>query len=100
METESFLRGLEKLEEVGRIKRTAFLCSERFSWECHRRWISDQLIQRGWKGIHIVEKGEYGFPIKGKQIWRRRQVKYAKEMEELFLVQLSHSKRRGWKKFD
>jgi hypothetical protein len=27
-------------------------------------------------------------------------VKYAKEMEELFLVQLSHSKRRGWKKFD
>jgi len=64
METESFQKGLEKLEEMGIEKRTAFFCSERFPWKCHRRWISGQLIQRGWKIIHIIEKEKVWIPQK------------------------------------
>jgi uncharacterized protein (DUF488 family) len=62
METESFKRGLGTLEKIGREGRTAFFCSERFPWKCHRRWISGQLIQEGWKVIHIIEKGKIWVP--------------------------------------
>ena len=61
-EAESFQKGIEKLEEIGREKRTAFFCAERFPWKCHRRWISGQLIQQGWRVIHIIEKGKIWFP--------------------------------------
>ena len=62
MESESFRKGLETLEGIGRKGRAAFFCSERFPWKCHRRWISGKLIQRGWKVIHIIEKGKVWVP--------------------------------------
>ena len=64
METESFQRGFEKLEEIGRKKSTAFFCAERYTWKCRRRWISGQLIEKGWKVIHIIEKGKIWVPRK------------------------------------
>jgi uncharacterized protein (DUF488 family) len=67
METELFERGLERLEEIGRGKRTAFFCSERFPWRCHRRWVARKLAQRGWKVIHIIEKGRIWIPRQGNQ---------------------------------
>jgi len=42
-----------KIEASREKKRTAFLCSERFSWNRHRRWISDQLIQEDGKGFTL-----------------------------------------------
>ncbi len=57
MESENFGKGLELLEEIGREKRAAFFCSERFPWRCHRRWVAGRLMQKGWKVIHIIEKG-------------------------------------------
>lgn len=62
METESFQKGLERLKEIGRERRTAFFCSERFPWKCHRRWIAGKLIQEGWKVVHIIEKGRVWIP--------------------------------------
>ena len=62
METDSFQKGLERLEEIGRERRAAFFCSERFPWRCHRRWVARRLIQRGWKVIHIIEKGRIWVP--------------------------------------
>ena len=64
METDSFQKGLKRLEEVGKEKKTAFFCSERFPWECHRKWVSRKLIQKGWQVIHIIEKERIWIPKK------------------------------------
>jgi uncharacterized protein (DUF488 family) len=64
METDSFQKGLDRLEEMGREKKTAFFCCEKFPWKCHRRWISERLIQRGWHVIHIIMKGKIWIPKK------------------------------------
>jgi uncharacterized protein (DUF488 family) len=61
-ETESFQRGLERLEEIGRERRAAIFCSEGFPWRCHRRWVAGRLIEKGWSVIHIVEKGKVWVP--------------------------------------
>jgi uncharacterized protein (DUF488 family) len=68
METDSFQKGLERLEEVGKEKKAAFFCSERFPWKCHRRWVSKRLIQRGWQVIHIIDKGNVWIPKKRDQV--------------------------------
>jgi uncharacterized protein (DUF488 family) len=65
METPSFRRGLERLEGVGGQKKAAFFCSERFPWRCHRRWVAKKLIERGWRIIHIIEKGRVWVPRNG-----------------------------------
>jgi uncharacterized protein (DUF488 family) len=62
METESFQKGLERLEEIGRERKSVFFCSEKFPWKCHRRWVAGKLIQKGWKVIHIIEKGKVWIP--------------------------------------
>jgi uncharacterized protein (DUF488 family) len=62
METDSFRKGLEKLEEISRERRSAFFCAEKFPWRCHRRWVARKLIERGWKVIHIIEKGRVWVP--------------------------------------
>jgi len=67
METDSFQKGLERLEEIGRERRTAFFCSEKFPWRCHRRWVARRLTQKGWKVIHIIEKGKIWVPRKESQ---------------------------------
>jgi len=63
MKTDSFRIGLERLEEMGRRRRAAFFCSERFPWRCHRRWVARKLNERGWKIVHIIEKGRVWIPL-------------------------------------
>jgi len=65
METDSFRKGLERLEEVSGGGKSAFFCSEKFPWRCHRRWVAKKLIERGWRVIHIIEKGRVWVPGKG-----------------------------------
>ena len=65
METDSFRKGLERLGEIGRGRRSAFFCAEKFPWRCHRRWVARKLNEGGWKGIHIIEKGRVWAPGKG-----------------------------------
>lgn len=62
MESDSFRRGLEELEKIGAQKRTAFFCSERFPWRCHRRWVARALVRKGWQVIHIIEHGRIWIP--------------------------------------
>lgn len=57
MLTEVFQRGVRKLVELGRRKRVAILCAERFWWRCHRRLLADWLVAQGHKVIHIVDVG-------------------------------------------
>ena len=56
METEEFSKGLRKLLEIaGREGRTAIMCRERLWFKCHRRFISDRLVELGYKVIHIID---------------------------------------------
>lgn len=54
--TESFAEGIKRLEEIGRNLKTTFFCAEKFPWKCHRRWIANELLKRGWNVVHIIEK--------------------------------------------
>jgi uncharacterized protein (DUF488 family) len=53
METEPFRQALSDLEGEARRKRTAMMCAELLWWRCHRRLISDVLVVRGWRVIHL-----------------------------------------------
>ena len=68
METHSFQKGIEILEKIGKEKKAAFFCSERFPWRCHRRWVAMKLIQKGWHVIHIIEKGKVWVPKKRAEV--------------------------------
>lgn len=61
--TKGFKEGLKELEGLAIEKPSAFMCAERFFWRCHRRFIADALIKRGWEVYHIIEKGKV---IKGR----------------------------------
>lgn len=58
MQTPAFKLEIEKLEELARDKRTAYMCSEAPWWKCHRALVSDYLKVHGWKVLHIMEKGK------------------------------------------
>lgn len=60
--TEDFLRGIAKLESVARSGLSVIICSERFPWKCHRKWISRELHKRGWNVEHIIDKGKVWVP--------------------------------------
>jgi uncharacterized protein (DUF488 family) len=62
METEPFRKGLERLEEIGKGRKSGFFCAEKFPWKCHRRWVAKKLSERGWKVIHIIDKGKVWIP--------------------------------------
>ncbi len=53
MATEQFSVGLEVLECMGRVRRTAILCAERHYTHCHRRHIADTLVRKGWRVVHV-----------------------------------------------
>jgi uncharacterized protein (DUF488 family) len=46
MQTEDFLVGLERLEKLAAVKRTAIMCAEAVPWRCHRSLIADALLVR------------------------------------------------------
>ncbi|MDN3693566.1 DUF488 domain-containing protein [Chryseobacterium tructae] len=58
MQTEEFIKAVEKLENIARIKTTAFMCSEAVWWSCHRSMISDYLKAKGWNVEHIMKIGK------------------------------------------
>lgn len=58
METDPFKEAAEKLQEVAKHKRTAYMCSEAVWWSCHRSLISDYLKIRDWEVSHIMGLGK------------------------------------------
>ena len=58
MESDEFARGIEELENAASHKRTAYMCSEAVWWSCHRAMISDYLMARGWKVLHLMSVGK------------------------------------------
>ncbi len=51
-----FREALEKLKKIAAHKKTAFMCSERLPWKCHRRFIAFQLKKEGWEVVHIIDR--------------------------------------------
>ena len=55
METKSFEAAISELQNLARIKRVAFMCSEAVWWRCHRSLVSDFLKFNGWAVFHIMD---------------------------------------------
>ena len=66
-----FQEALARLEAGARERPTAYMCAEAQWWRCHRRLISDALVVRGWRVLHLglraepVEHELTGFAVVG-----------------------------------
>jgi uncharacterized protein (DUF488 family) len=50
----AFESGFARLEELARAQPLAVLCAERDWRQCHRRILSDALVARGWRVLHLA----------------------------------------------
>lgn len=57
MDTPEFSAALDRLVAVARERRTAILCAEAVPWRCHRSLLSDALLVRGLRVVHILAPG-------------------------------------------
>ena len=57
MSSPEFRAGIERLEQVGRAKRTAVMCAEAAWQRCHRQLVADALLARGWLVVHLLSDG-------------------------------------------
>ena len=57
METAEFAAALDRLIASGAEGVAAFMCSESLWWRCHRRLLSDALVERGCDVLHLMEGG-------------------------------------------
>jgi uncharacterized protein (DUF488 family) len=53
MATATFMAALTELEGRAGERTTCIMCAEAQWWRCHRRLISDALVVRGWKVLHL-----------------------------------------------
>ena len=49
---------LEKLVEIASKSVAAVMCCERIPWRCHRKILSDYLVAKGFRVIHIVDENK------------------------------------------
>jgi Protein of unknown function, DUF488 len=47
MATEEFAKGIDRLIELAKVKRTVIMCAEAVPWRCHRSLVGDALLVRG-----------------------------------------------------
>lgn len=52
--TDNFLSALARLEQLATNHRVAIMCAEAVWWRCHRRFITDYLIDRGHDVFHLM----------------------------------------------
>ena len=55
--SEAFHAGLEELRTTGATRRCAIMCAELLWWRCHRRIITDYLLNAGETVFHILRPG-------------------------------------------
>jgi uncharacterized protein (DUF488 family) len=56
MQTEEFTDNLLKIIVLARENRLALMCAEALPWRCHRSLISDALVIRHVRVLHIIDK--------------------------------------------
>ncbi len=57
MASPEFSGALNRLIAVAAERRTAIMCAEAVPWKCHRSLLSDALVARGVRVIHILSSG-------------------------------------------
>ena len=57
MGTAEFEGALARLEALARDRPTSIMCAEAPWFRCHRRLVSDALLVRGWRVLHIGSDG-------------------------------------------
>ena len=55
--TEAFEAALARVIEGAASRATAIMCAEAHPSRCHRRIIADVLVARGWRVVHILDRG-------------------------------------------
>ncbi|RLE49661.1 MAG: DUF488 domain-containing protein [Candidatus Methanomethylicota archaeon] len=56
VKTKDFERALDHLIlTISQANNPAIMCSEMLWFKCHRRFISDELVRRGWEVIHVID---------------------------------------------
>ena len=55
MQTDAWKNAFRILVKKALEKTGAVMCAERIPWRCHRKLISDALLARGFRVIHIIE---------------------------------------------
>lgn len=58
MGSAEFEAALERLVGWARVRRTAIMCAEAVPWKCHRGLLSDALLIRGVRVVHILSPGK------------------------------------------
>jgi uncharacterized protein (DUF488 family) len=58
MKTEEFKDGLKELVKIAKYNKTVIMCAELLWFKCHRRFISNKLIELGFKVFHIFDKNK------------------------------------------
>ena len=56
MQTKEFTDNLLKIITLARENRLVLMCAEALPWRCHRNLISDALVVRNIKVLHIIGK--------------------------------------------
>lgn len=56
MTTDEFAAGVEELLRLAEEKPTAVMCSEAVPWRCHRTLLSDALLARDARVLHILDE--------------------------------------------
>jgi uncharacterized protein (DUF488 family) len=54
MATDAFQQALQQLIELAAARRCAIMCAEAVPWRCHRSLISDALVARGVRVVHLI----------------------------------------------
>jgi len=54
MFTQEFKNAIKRVIELERGRRVALMCSEKFFWRCHRKFIADFLSACGCEVMHII----------------------------------------------
>ncbi|QJA07005.1 DUF488 domain-containing protein [Thermosulfurimonas marina] len=57
MESPEFQEALSELLDLARREPTALMCAEGLPWRCHRWFLSDLLLVRGLRVLHILPDG-------------------------------------------
>lgn len=58
MDSSAFAAALERLLARARERRTAIMCAEAVPWRCHRGLLSDALVVRGVRVVHLLSPGK------------------------------------------
>jgi uncharacterized protein (DUF488 family) len=53
MASREFRESLERVAQRARLRTTCLMCAEAQWWRCHRRLLSDALLVRGWRVLHL-----------------------------------------------